>query len=236
VVLAAIADLHGNVHALEAVLADERFKTADSIAVLGDVVAGTFPRETLDLVVGLGDRVRILKGNADRIVLENRGGEATWVHDQLGVEQISAVRGWPKSFTIEGLKLGAVRCCHATPRSNEEIVTRLTPDADLAAALEGTREHMILSGHTHSQLDRRQDHWRFVNVGSVGRPYEDLPGAYWALLGTDLDLVRTDYDVQAAAAAVLASGQPRAAEVAQTLMRPPTPEEASVEFERMRTA
>jgi predicted phosphodiesterase len=234
--IAALADIHGNVHALRAVLADPRFEATDGVVVLGDVVAGTFPAETLDLVVGLGERARVLRGNADRIVLEEESGEAAWVREQLTPAQLEAVRGWPLSFAIDVPGLGAVRCCHATPRDDEEIVTRLTPDTVLAASLDGTREAVVIAGHTHMQLERRCSPWRFVNVGSVGRPYESHPGAYWALLGPDVKLVRTDYDVEAAARAVLASGQPRAVEVAETLTQPPGPEEASAEFEQMRDA
>jgi predicted phosphodiesterase len=234
--VAALADIHGNVHALRAVVADPRFEAVDRVVVLGDVVAGTFPAETLDLVVGLGDRARILRGNADRIVLEEQGGEAVWVREQLTPAQLEAVKGWPLSFAIDVPGLGAVRCCHATPRDDEEIVTRLTPDKVLAASLEGTAEAIVIGGHTHMQLDRRYSPWRFVNVGSVGRPYESSPGAYWALLGPDVKLIRTDYDVEAAARAVLGSGQPRAVEVAETLTQPPSPEEASAGFEKMRDA
>jgi predicted phosphodiesterase len=231
---AALADIHGNVHALKAVLADPRFEASEQVVVLGDVVAGTFPAETLELVLGLGDRARILRGNADRIVLEEEGGEALWVRGQLKAAQLAAVSEWPLAFDSDVPGLGAVRCCHATPRDDEEIVTQLTPDDELAEALAGTGEPVVVGGHTHVQLDRRVDRWRFVNVGGVGLPYEERPGAYWALLGPDIEHVCTDYDVEAAAAAVLESGQPRAAEVAETLLRPPSPEEAAAEFEAMR--
>ena len=68
VTVAALADIHGNVQALDAVLADPRLP--EQIVVLGDVVAGTFPAESYDRLAQLGTRVRILRGNADRIVLE----------------------------------------------------------------------------------------------------------------------------------------------------------------------
>jgi predicted phosphodiesterase len=232
--IAALADIHGNVHALDAVLADSRFAAAERVVVLGDVVAGTFPAETFDRFVALGDRVRILRGNADRLVLEQGDEESRWVHDRLGPERVSAVSGWPTSFPIDVEHLGAVRCCHATPSGDEEILTRITPEADLAAALEGTDEPVVLGAHTHVQFDRRAGRWRFVNVGSVGWPYEDRPGAYWALLGPDIELLRTEYDVDAAAQAALNSGQPGAELVAETLLRPPTAEEATAEFEAMR--
>ncbi|MEX0816816.1 MAG: metallophosphoesterase family protein [Gaiellales bacterium] len=234
--IAALADIHGNVHALDAVLADPRFAVAERVVVLGDVVAGTFPTETFDRLVALGDRVRILRGNADRLVLEGDDEESRWVHERLGPEHVSAVQGWPTSFAIDVEHLGAVRCCHATPRDDEEILTRITPEAELAAVLEGTDEPVVVGGHTHVQFDRRAGQRRFINAGSVGRPYEGRPGAYWALLGPDVELLRTDYDVQAAAKAALGSGQPDAELVAETLLRPPTAEEATAEFEAMRFA
>jgi len=232
---AALADIHGNVHALDALLADSRFAAAERVVVLGDVAAGTFPAETFDRLVALGDGVRILRGNADRLVLEADDEESRWVHDRLGPERVSAVEGWPASFAIEVEHLGAVRCCHATPSDDEEILTRITPEANFAAALEGTDEPVVVGGHTHVQFDRRAGRRRFVNVGSVGRPYEGRPGAYWALLGPDVELLRTDYDVQAAVEAVLGSGQPSAELVAETLLRPPTAENATAEFEAMRS-
>jgi predicted phosphodiesterase len=236
VTVAALADIHGNVHALEAVLADARVAEADEVVVLGDTIAGTFPSECLDLLAGLGDRARILRGNADRIVLERELEEARWVSNRLGADRVAAVREWPLTFPIAVDGLGGVLCCHATPRSDEEIVTRLTPATELAAALEGTEEPTIIGGHTHMQLDRRVTTWRFVNVGSVGRPYEGRRGAYWALLGSDVELLRTEYDVEAAAEAVRQSGQPRGLEVIEVLLCPPNPEETAKEFEAMRGA
>ena len=76
----------------------------------------------------------------------------------------------------------------------------------------------MIGGHTHVQFDRRVARWRYVNVGAVGRPYEGRPGAYWALLGPDVELLRTEYDVEAAAAVVRASGQPNADDVVETLL------------------
>jgi predicted phosphodiesterase len=233
---AALADIHGNVHALEAVLADPRLTAAGSIVVLGDVVAGTFPAETFGRLDALGDAVRILRGNADRLVLEREGEESRWVHERLGPDRVSRVGAWPTSFVIDVEELGAVHCCHATPRNDEEIVTRITPEADLAAALEGTPEAVVSGGHTHVQFDRRAGRWRFVNAGSVGRPFEGRAGAYWALLGPDVELVRTEYDVHAATQAVLRSGQPSAEWAARTILQPPTVDEATAEFEAMRGA
>lgn len=135
---------------------------------------------------------------------------------------------------MEGL--GDVRCCHVTPTDDEEFLTRITPEAELAAALEGITEPVVIGGHTHVQFDRVAGFYRYVNVGSVGRPCEGRPGAYWALLGPDVELLRTEYDVEAAAEAVLGSGQPSAARVVDILLRPPTAEEWSADREALRAA
>jgi len=228
---AALADIHGNLQALDAVLADPRVAAADQIVVLGDVVTGTFPAETFDRLTELGDRVRFLRGNADRLALEDADESFAWVRDRLGPERLAAVAEWPLSFAAEVEGLGAARCCHSLPDDDELGLTRITPEADFAAELEGVAEPVVIGGHTHVQFDRIVGAWRYVNVGAVGRPYEGRPGAYWALLGPDVVLIRTDYDVEAAAAAVLASGQPNAEEVADTLLRPPSTEEATAHWE-----
>ena len=231
---AALADIHGNAHALEAVLSDPRLAHADRIVVLGDVVTGTLPAETLDRLTGLPGPVLFLRGNADRLALEDPADWYGWVRDRLGPERVETIRAWPLTFAIEVDGLGAVRCCHSLPDDDERGLTRITPEPDFDADLEGIEESVVIGGHTHVQFDRRVGPWRYVNVGAVGRPYEGRPGAYWALLGREVELVRTDYDFEAAAEAVVASGQPNAEEVVETLLHPPTPEEATAWWEESR--
>ena len=89
-----------------------------------------------------------------------------------------------------------------------------------------------MAGHTHVQFDRRVGDRRLVNAGSVGMPYADVPGAYWALLGPRVTLRRTHYDYQEAAAAVRATGIPGRQELAEAILQPPTEEEAVTVFER----
>jgi predicted phosphodiesterase len=232
--VAALADIHGNLPALDAVLADPRLARADRIVVLGDVVTGTRPAETLDRLTSLPGPVSFLRGNADRLALEDPAEWYGWVRDRLGPERLEIVRAWSLTFAIEVEGLGPVRCCHALPADDERPLTRITTEDAFAADLAGIEEPVVIGGHTHVQFDRSVRRWRYVNVGAVGRPYEGRPGAYWALLGAGVELLRTDYDVEAAAAAVLASGQPNADEVAETLLHPPTAEEATAEWEAER--
>jgi predicted phosphodiesterase len=233
--VAALYDVHGNLPALEAVLADPRLAEVDLIVCGGDLVAGPMPAACLDLLVDYGPRVRFVRGNADRNVLERgetHGG--AWCAGQLGASRLATVGAWP--LTIELDVAGGATFCHATPRSDEEIVTQLTPEDELAAALEGAPSNLVVAGHTHMQVDRPAGSRRFVVAGSVGRAYEGVRGAFWALLGDDVELLRTDYDVEAAAAAIRETADPEAEDAAATLLDPPSPSEVSEYFESLRGA
>ena len=94
-------------------------------------------------------------------------------------------------------------------------------------------EPVVVCGHTHVQFDRRIDGRRIVNAGSVGMPYQDKPGAYWALLSDVVDLRRTEYDLGAAAERIIATGHPQKVDLVETLRNPPSGEEASLHFEKI---
>jgi putative phosphoesterase len=220
--IAALYDVHGNVHALEAVLAEIEGEGVDTIVFGGDIAAGPFPKETLELVRSL-DAVCI-RGNADQ--RNGKWGADPWVWEQLGEEAGEWLEALP-----EHAVLGGVFFCHATPRSDKEIVTPATSDERLAEMLAGVEQELVVGGHTHMQQDRWVERRRFVNPGSVGRPYEDATGAYWGIVGDEVDLRRTDYDLEAAAAATRASGHPLAGELAEeNVLRVPSREEAIAAF------
>lgn len=184
--VAALYDVHGNLPALEAVLAD--VAEADVIVVGGDVVGGAFSSETVERLRGLGDRVRWLRGNAERELVDGERDPA------LTDEQVDFLYGLPERVELEVEGVGHVLFCHATPQNDIEMVTPLTPDERLRRILDGVGADVVVAGHTHMQEDRRVGGIRWVNVGSVGMPYEDEPGAYWALVGPEVELRRTEYD------------------------------------------
>ncbi len=232
--VAALYDVHGNLPALEAVLGELERVDHDLVVVGGDVVAGPWPSEVLQRLRALGDRARFIRGNADREVVHpsppREGGPPPGVmdytRDALSEEQLAFLDALPERESLDLDGLGRVLFCHATPRSDEEIVTAITPDERLRRVLEGVEEDVVVCGHTHVQFDRTIDRIRLVNAGSVGMPYEREPGAYWALLGADVELRRTEYDVEAAAEAIRASGWPEEWPVA-------TPEDATEFFESL---
>ncbi len=117
--------------------------------------------------------------------------------------------------------------CHATPRDDNEIFTRRTPEPRLLPVFEDTGAPLVVCGHTHMQFDRRIGKVRVVNAGSVGMPFGQ-PGAHWALLDRgDIQLKRTHYDLEAAAARIRVTRYPADFDV----QRLPTKEEMPEVFE-----
>ena len=240
--VAALYDIHGNVPALEAVLGEPDVAAADLVVVGGDVVAGPMPAETLRLLDALGERIRWVRGNTDREVVAGleadpgAGGlwdrRAAWVARQIE-PALAAIAAWPPTVSIEVDGLGPVLFCHGSPRSDEEIITRISPPERIAPMLEGVEEPTVVGGHTHVQFDRRVGERRVVNAGAVGMAYEDSPGARWCLLGPGVELRTSAYDVSAAAERIRATGFPDPDEFAQNVVRPESPEEASRVFEEM---
>lgn len=214
--VAALYDVHGNLPALEAVLADVQRERPGAIVVGGDMVSGPIPAETLERLRGL-EHAHFLRGNADRGVVAIRRGEPEpklglnddWIAGRLSDEQIDFLAGLPLTVTLDVDGLGRVCFCHATPRDDEEIFTERTPDEVLAGMLAGTEEAVVVCGHTHMQVDRRVGAWRVVNAGSVGLPYDTEPGPRWALLGPDVSFRRSELDQDRAAEALRSSGWPR---------------------------
>ena len=234
--VAALYDVHGNLPALGAVLAEV---DADTILVGGDAVLGPMPKETLAL---LRERDAIfIRGNCDREVAAPGEGEelwtrrARWVHEQLDEEELAFMRGLPHPLSLEVEGLGEVLFCHGSPRSDEEILTAITPPKRLDPILDGVTQDVVVCGHTHAQFDRLVGDRRLVNAGSVGMAYEGEPGiAAWVLLGPTVELRRTPYDVEATVALVRETGFPDAEElVSEVLLHPPSAEEVTAHFESL---
>jgi putative phosphoesterase len=222
--VAALYDVHGNLPALDAVLAEV---DADVIVVGGDFVAGPWPAETLERLRALEGDVRFIRGNADREVVEEEQGLAPpevmeFVRGRLSHDQLTFLSDLPLTETIDVDGLGLVLFCHATPRSDEEILTKISSDERWRDALSGVKADVVVCGHTHVQFDRTVGDLRLVNSGSVGMPYEKEPGAYWTLLGPEVEFRRTEYEP----GDIAGSGWPEEWPAA-------TPEEATEFFEKL---
>jgi diadenosine tetraphosphatase ApaH/serine/threonine PP2A family protein phosphatase len=231
--VAALYDIHGNLPALDAVLAEVPDDTA--IVVGGDAFSGPMPSETLERLRRLGSRAHFIHGNADRDLgpyEEAWRARYEWLWAQLTAEDRAFVDSWPPTIELEVDGLGPALFCHGSPRSDLESITAVTSDERLREILSEVEQRTVVCGHTHHQFDRRIDELRVVNAGSIGIPYEGRPGAYWALLGPDVEFRRTEYDLDSAAAAIRATTYPDPEEKIETLTAPPTAQEAAEIFER----
>jgi len=238
--VAAIYDIHANLPALEAVLEDIRQAEVDQIVVGGDVLPGPMPNETIECLLNLDIPIQFIQGNGDRVVLtQMRGTESSdvpekfregvrWVARQLYPEHEGLLAGWPKTCRVEIRGLGEVMFCHATPRNDTEMFTRLTPEDRLLPVFEGINVPVVVCGHTHMQFDRKVGSIRVVNAGSVGMPFGE-PGAYWLLLGPDIQLHHTPYDLAKAAERIRQTKYPQAQEFAAGNVLRPLSEEKSLE-------
>lgn len=245
--VAALYDIHGNLPALEAVLDEVRRARVDEVVVGGDVLPGPMPRETLRRLLGLELPTHFLFGNGEKAVLAQIGGERAgrvtywgttsgapppesvvetlrWTATQVESELETLLAGWPMTVQLEIEGLGKVLFCHSTPRSETEGFTRRTADEHLLPLFEPLGVDVVVCGHTHMQFDRRVGRTRVVNAGSVGMPF-GRPGAYWLLLGPDVELRRTDYDLALAAERIRATEYPQAEQFAtRNVLTPPSEE------------
>lgn len=212
--VAVLADIHGNLPALEAVLAEPDVASADRVVLLGDIALGPMPAESLDLLASLGERAVWVHGNCEREVVAAYDGSPDDNPNAAGAHATAALLerqhrdlldGLPLTVTLEVDGLGAVLFCHATPRRDDEFVLVDSPLPVWQRALVDVEEPLVVMGHTHMPFDRLVDRRRAVNAGSVGMPYGPA-GACWALLGPTVQLRRTAYDVLSAAARIGAAG------------------------------
>jgi len=132
---------------------------------------------------------------------------------------------WPKTLLLEIDGLGPVFFCHASPRNDMDIFTRLTPEENVAPLFANLRERIVICGHTHMQYDRMIGNTRVVNAGSVGMSFQG-PGAFWLLLGPKVELRRTEYDLEHAAGRIRSCGYLQADVFAEkNVLHPPTEEQ-----------
>jgi predicted phosphodiesterase len=242
--IAVLCDIHGNLPALDAVLAEVELLDVDAIVVGGDVVPGPFMAETVDRLRGLGDRARFVMGNGDREVVEafDAGGPP-------GDSQFARFTAWCASRIDRGHRdflasfepvvrlpvddVGPVLFCHGSPRGDTEIITQVTPPERLRPMLAGVAEPTVVCGHTHHQFALEVDGKRVLNAGAVGMPYQGAAAAFWLLLGPEVDMRRTDYDVDGALEALRATGAPDIDEVMlqESLVDPARAEDVARFFE-----
>lgn len=230
--IAAISDVHGNLAALEAVLADIGTRDVDQIVNLGDILSGGLhPARTADRLISLN--LQTIRGNHERQLL-------TLTADQMGLSDRHALASlrsghieWLRGLPVTLRLFDAVLLVHGTPDSDLvyllETVTadglRPATEAEIAARVGGTDAAVILCGHTHIARAVRLCGGRLiVNPGSVGLPaYDDnqpyphlvesgSPHARYAIVSLvagewSAELIKVVYDWEVAAQEAEANGR-----------------------------
>jgi predicted phosphodiesterase len=239
--LGIISDIHGNLLALEAVLAELDREAPDRLICLGDVVAGPRAHEALARVRGLG--CPVIMGNWDAWSVDGMPEPLNAIEQRLydlgafWAERLDeGDREFIRSFVprIE-LDLDGTRllCFHGSPRSFDDWIVATTPDSAVNGMVDGFDAPALVGGHTHLQMVRRYSDSLFVNPGSVGMPFalwspeavRIAPRAEYAILSVEdgrfsVDLRRTSYDVEAHLRTGLESGMPHAEWWAASWQRP----------------
>jgi predicted phosphodiesterase len=209
---AVLYDVHGNLVALEAVLAEARQAGVASYVLGGDYAAiGPWPRETAELLETLPAVVRI-RGNAERWLREEpevpdgaRKLVTTAVaaaRRSLGPELVERLYGLPERAELEGMLV-----CHGSPLSDVDSFAPEAEDGE-ERLLAGEAQRTIVFGHSHRQFRRAGPNGTLlVNPGSVGAPLDGDPRAAWGLLRDgEIELRRTEYDVERAVARMRSHG------------------------------
>ena len=242
--VAAIYDIHGNLPALEAVLHEIYLAGVDQIVAGGDVVLGPMSCESLNTLLELNIPVNFIQGNCEVSVLAQTNGKdpgplpqdvlesVRWTAEQMLPEHEQIMSSWPKTLQLEIPGLGKVLFCHATPRSENECFTCLTPESKLTPIFEKTGADLVVCGHTHMQFERNIGGVRIANAGSVGMPFGQ-PGAHWLMLGPGVEFKNTQYNYTEAAKRIRVSKYPQAEDFASNnVLSTPTQENMLELFSR----
>jgi hypothetical protein len=207
----------------------------DVAVFLGDLTCGPLPEETWSAVrlfcARFDGTVCFVRGNRERAMieaaaeLEQGNGEVTargrWLVEAHTRAMHEAIQAFESAVTLDVAGLGAVRFCHGSPRSDEEMITPATPGARMQALTAGIGERVLVSAHTRIQFDRTVVGLRSISPGSIGLPYEGRRGAFWALLGAHVELRHTTYDVDLAVARFRETTDPFAQAIVDMLLDPP---------------
>jgi predicted phosphodiesterase len=222
--MAVIYDVHGNLPALEEVLAEARAEGIDRVVCGGDVALfGAHPAECAERLRDLGDRLIAVRGNCDRYLLEESEAPddevdvLRWTKDALGSELTQWLGGLPATAEIPDQ--GAL-VVHASPRSDEDVMLPDTDEGTVSEMLAGSTASIVLCGHVHIQYRRRVGSQELVNPGSVGLPSDGDRRSAWAVLEDGrVSFRRAAYDVDAVIDELRQIGHPTAEQVGSRLRR-----------------
>jgi predicted phosphodiesterase len=189
--LAVLADIHGNLPALEAVIADMQQFDVDHVVVAGDIInMGPYSIQVLERVTSLG--WALMRGNHELYLLDHQTPRAPehwatftqppWLNAIIPPRWQNFIATLPDTLQLRFRDAVPVRVVHGSPRSHWDSMSTTTPDEELLPMLEGTVENFVIAGHTHLQMDRQVGRWRVMNPGSAGTPELGVVVADYMLL------------------------------------------------------
>jgi predicted phosphodiesterase len=221
------SDVHGNVVALEAVLAEIRRQAApDALFVAGDLVLlGPRPAEALALLRSI-EGARFVKGNTDQYLIDDSDDEQEvyFARAHLAESEIAFVRDLPFEQRLEVAPGHELLVVHANPRDLEEPIKPDTADELIRPMLLGVTAEIVAFGHYHVPFVRKLDQWTLVDVASVGMPRDGDQRAVYAVLTWERSAWRVEhhrvpFDIEAVARDYAAVGYPQAQQAARRLLK-----------------
>lgn len=192
--LAVLADIHGNLPALEAVLSDVQQFKVDQVILAGDVINwGPFSPQVMQRVMSEGWAV--IRGNNELYLLDHGTARAPadwdsytippFLRRQLEPAMINAVACWADSLTLRFPDAPTVRVVHGSPRSHFEPIYPQSTETEIAEMLAGVSESTLICAHTHLPIDRMVGAWHILNPGTVGVPLDGTHEASYMILDGD---------------------------------------------------
>ena len=192
--LAILADIHGNLPALEAVLQDLSPFKMDHVIVAGDVINwGPFSAQVMERVTREGWAV--IRGNNEFYVLDYNTPRAPseweeysllpWLHRQLNGRWRNVIAAWPDALSLRFPDAPPLRVVHGSPRSPWEPIYSISTEVEIEAMLVGVEETTLVAAHTHLAMVRRVGRWHILNPGAVGVPLDGTFCARYLLLEGD---------------------------------------------------
>ena len=223
--IAILSDVHGNLIALDAVLADAGREHADQFVCLGDVAGnGPQPRQVIERIRELG--CPVVRGNTDEWFLVPQTFDPNsekerrlmdmlhWGMEQFSPADVEFMQTFQPRVEIALDDNATLLCFHGSPQSNTDALLATTPDDDLARLLGAYHATVMAGGHTHTQMLRRYKDMIIINPGSIGMPIARSAWGEYALVetrdgGSTVEFRRVPFDVSALVQSARESGMPQ---------------------------
>lgn len=207
--LAVLSDIHANLPALEAVLADMALFEVDNVIVAGDAINwGPFSVQVMERIAA--NHWAAIRGNHEFYMLDYNTPRAPehwkeyvsprWLNEHIPKKWRSYIAALPDTLCLRFPDAPPVRVWHGSPGTPWEGIYPHMSDDDILSRVDSVEEDTLIVGHIHLQMERRVRHWHVVNPGSVGLPLDGLPGACYMLLDGDSagwkpTFRRVEYDI-----------------------------------------